>query len=160
MPVDIFILSILALSGVILVIAEIFLITGLGICGIFGTLFIIASYYFSYLKFGMPGCMLTIAATVFLFLVLFLLLVRRKTMNSISLRTDIHSTVAGEGKLDIRPGDTGISISRLNPVGRVKVNGITMEGKSSGNYIEEGKKVRVIEVKPLQLLVEEENRII
>jgi membrane-bound ClpP family serine protease len=73
-------------------------------------------------------------------------LVKSKALDRIALKTDIDSTVAGKELPDISAGDTGICISRLNPIGKVRVNNITMEAKALSGYIDENTTVKVIKI--------------
>ncbi|MDR2520552.1 MAG: NfeD family protein [Bacteroidales bacterium OttesenSCG-928-I14] len=78
---------------------------------------------------------------------------RSKIFNKIALNSKIDSTVIDENILNICEGDEGISVSRLNPVGKVEVNNMILEGKSLGRFIDEDTKVIVIKVTSTQLIV-------
>jgi membrane-bound ClpP family serine protease len=83
----------------------------------------------------------------------FVYLIKSKALDRIALKTDIDSTVASKELPDISVGDEGISISRLNPIGKVRVNNITMEAKALSDFIDENRAVTVIKVSSTQLIV-------
>jgi len=56
--------------------------------------------------------------------------------------------------LDIKVGDRGIALSRLAPMGKVKVKGQTVEAKSEDEFIDEGTPISVKEVFKTNVLVE------
>jgi len=106
---------------------------------------------FTYLKFRLfvfIFCLLILVIIVFM-----ICMFRSKIFNKIALNSKIDSTVIDENILNICEGDEGISVSRLNPVGKVEVNNMILEGKSLGRFIDEDTKVIVIKVTSTQLIV-------
>jgi membrane-bound ClpP family serine protease len=150
---DIFIVIILCLLGLILVLIEIFLIPGITITAVLGGLFAVGGVYYAFDSLGNTGGMITLITVLITFGTAFVYLIKSRALDRIALQTNIDSTVASEKPLDIAVGDEGIAISRLNPIGKVKVNGITMEGKSLGDFIDECSEIVVIKVNPTQLIV-------
>ena len=54
----------------------------------------------------------------------------------------------------ISVGDTGVALSRLNPIGQVLVNDVEVLGKSyDGEFIDEETEVEVVKVKTYNILV-------
>ncbi len=154
---DIFIVIVLCLIGILLVLLEIFLIPGVTFALISGILFGIGGVFYAYSKLGAVGGTITLVSTLALFGLSFIWLIKSKALNKIALDTDINSTVASKDVQNIREGDEGISISRLNPIGKVKVNGITMEAKTSGEFLDENTPVTIVKVYPTQLIVKSIN---
>ena len=56
--------------------------------------------------------------------------------------------------VSVEVGDTGITSSRLAPMGKVKVNGHIVEAKTNDDFIDEGVEVKVLEVMNTNILVE------
>ncbi len=53
------------------------------------------------------------------------------------LDTNITGSVASaESEEQIKPGDTGVTISRLSPIGKARINNLVVEAKSTGEYID------------------------
>ena len=55
---------------------------------------------------------------------------------------------------DLQIGDEGKTISRLAPMGKIKINGHIVEAKSPEGFIDEGTAVRVIEILHTNVVVE------
>jgi len=150
---NILIVIVLCVIGIALVLAEIFLIPGFTITGIGGTAFSIGGILYAFRALGATGGIITVIGYAVIFAIIFVYLIKSKALDSIALKTKISSTVAEKESLDISEGDTGITVSRMNPMGKVRVNNITMEAKTLGGYIEENTPVTVIKVSPTQLIV-------
>jgi membrane-bound ClpP family serine protease len=150
---DIIIIVALCFIGIALVLVEIFLIPGLTITALTGAAFAIAGIYYAFRNYGVLGGSITFVSTVTIIGIAFVYLVKSKALDRISLKTDIGSTVASGDSLEIAVGDEGISISRLNPMGKVRVNNITMEAKTLGEFVDENTEIVVLKVSPTQLIV-------
>jgi membrane-bound ClpP family serine protease len=156
---DILIVVVLCAVGITLLLLEVFLIPGITIAALGGVLAEIGAVYYAYTHLGILGGTITLFASLLVFGFALVYFVKSKTLDSIALKTDIPSTVASGDALKIKEGDTGIAISRLNPMGRVKVNDVMMEAKTVGEFIDEATAIKVIKVAPTQLIVET-NRLI
>jgi membrane-bound ClpP family serine protease len=155
---DIFIVIVLCLVGILLVLVEIFLIPGVTFVLVGGFLFGAGGVFYAYSKMGVVPGTIALFSMLVLFGATFIWLLKSKTLdNTIALKTDINSTVATDDALNVKEGDEGISLSRLNPIGKVRVNGVTMEAKSLGDFIDENTPVIVVKVTPVQLLVKSIN---
>ena len=149
---DILIVIVLCVVGIVLILAEIFLIPGVTIAALAGAAFSIGGIYYAFRSLGVTAGIITLLAVVAAFGVAFVYLIKSKALDSIALKTDIKSTVADKD-LNISEGDTGITVSRLNPIGKVRVNNITMEAKTLSEFIDENTTIKVIKVMPSQLIV-------
>jgi membrane-bound ClpP family serine protease len=154
---DILIVIALCLVGIVLILAEIFLIPGLTIAALAGGAFSIGGIYYAFTHVGVTAGIITLVSVVIIIGFCFFYLVKSKALDAIALKTDISSTVAPEEYPDISAGDEGISISRLNPMGKVRVNNITMEAKTLGDFVDENTVIEVIKVSPTQLIVKTKN---
>ena len=69
-----------------------------------------------------------------------------------------------EGKVDlinkdkIIVGNTGKSIGRLAPMGKVKINGETVEAQSTGVFIDHNTEIRVLKIESNKIIVEPLNK--
>ena len=70
-----------------------------------------------------------------------------------SLHTNIEATAPTEVDTRVSVGDEGVSLSRLNPMGRVLLGESVVEARSL-EFIDEGVKVRVIKVERTTVEVE------
>jgi membrane-bound ClpP family serine protease len=150
---DIAIVIILCLVGIILILLEIFLIPGITFAAVAGGLFSIGAIWYAYSQLGTLGGTITLISSILVFSIAFVWLIKSKTLENIALKTDIHSTVASGDLSKIKDGDEGISVSRLNPMGKVRVNEVVMEAKSLGEFIDEETKIVVVKVSSTQLIV-------
>ena len=153
---DIFITTVLLFLGIILILAEIFLLPGITIAMIGGALFVGGGLFYAYTHLGIEGGNIALAISILIFLFTFFWLIKSKTINKIGLKTDINSTVADKKLMtEIKEGDEGITVSRLNPMGKVKVKHITVEAKTLGGFVDEDVEVVVLKVSPTQIVVKE-----
>jgi membrane-bound ClpP family serine protease len=150
---DIAIVIVLCLIGIVLILLEIFLIPGITFAALAGGLFYAGAIYYAYSHLGASGGTITLISSLVVFGIVFVWLIKSKALESIALKTNIQSTVAGDDSLKIKEGDEGISISRLNPMGKVRVNEVTMEAKTLGEFIDEETEIVVFKVSPTQLIV-------
>jgi len=153
---DIFITTVLLLLGILLILAEIFLLPGITFAIVGGAIFMGGGLFYAYTHLGVEGGNIALAVSIITFIFTFFWLIKSKTINKIGLQTDIDSTVADKKLMDeIKEGDEGITVSRLNPVGKAKVNQITVEAKTLGDFVDEDVEVVVLKVYPTQIVVKE-----
>jgi membrane-bound ClpP family serine protease len=74
-----------------------------------------------------------------------------------SLKTEIKGKNDPLEHVDIKIGDIGKCVSRLAPMGKIKVNGEVIEAKSLDDFIDEGTEIRVLEVLQTNVIVEKLN---
>jgi membrane-bound ClpP family serine protease len=154
---DVLIVIVLCFVGIVLILAEIFLIPGLTVAALAGGAFSIGGIYYAFRYLGTTAGFISLFAVVVVIGIAFIYLVKSKALDNIALKTNINSTVASQDSLDISAGDEGISISRLNPMGKVKVNNVVMEAKTLGDFMDENTEIVVIKVSPTQLIVKTKN---
>jgi membrane-bound ClpP family serine protease len=151
---DILIVIVLCFIGILLILAEIFLIPGVTIAAVLGAAFSIGGIFYAFRQLGSTGGIITLVLEAVIIGIAFIYLVKSKALDNIALKTKIDSTVAAkESTMNISEGDKGISVSRLNPMGKVRVNNITMEAKTLGEFIDENTEITVIKISPSQLIV-------
>lgn len=155
---DILIIILLCLIGIVLILVEIFLIPGITVVAIAGAAFLAGGVYYAFSNIGAEAGVITIVTSLLFGGIGFLYLIKSNLLDkSIALKTNIDSTVASEDSLHVAVGDTGVTISRLNPVGKVKVNGIIMEAKTISDFIDEETEIEVLKVTRTQLIVKQKN---
>jgi membrane-bound ClpP family serine protease len=83
---------------------------------------------------------------------------RSKTWRRFKLNASISSTVEGrieEGQ--IKPGDSGIAISRLAPMGKARINEMVVEAKSQGDFIDQKSEIVVVKIEDNKVIVKPKN---
>lgn len=156
MGIDIAIIVFLMLAAIFLILAEIFLLPGITIAGISGALFAIGGVAYAYAVGATVGNV-TLGSSIVVFGGIFLWLLRSNSFRRVSLKTDIESTVTSPRDLDLKPGDEGITLSRLAPIGKARFNHITVEAKSTGEFIDENMPVTILRVDGYNVIVETKN---
>lgn len=148
------IVALLALAGIIFLLIEIFLLPGFGIAGIGGIVLLIGSIFYAYTYIGATAGTITLLATIIMLGGSFFWLIKSKSLRKIALTTDITDTVDTSDLKQIKKGDVGIAISRLNPIGKVMINEVMVEGKSfDGEMIDEESEIVVISVSSFNVVV-------
>ena len=69
-----------------------------------------------------------------------------KTWRKLSLQTEIDGRVNDPDISVLHPGDKGIALTRLAPMGMIRVNNLELEAKSEENLIDAGSQVEVVSV--------------
>ena len=65
-----------------------------------------------------------------------------------SLHTEISSVVPSPITPDIKVGDMGVTLSRLNPMGKIIVGIHTIEARADNELIDEDTPVKIIRIEP------------
>lgn len=149
----IIVIAVIAL-GVLFLLIEFFLLPGISIAGIAGAIFLIGGIIYSYIFLGNTAGTITLAASALLLAGSFGWLLRSKSLRKIALETNIDDTVDNSELKKINIGDTGITLSRLNPIGKIMINDVTAEGKSfDGEFIDEDMEIEVVKIETYNVLV-------
>jgi membrane-bound ClpP family serine protease len=154
MIIDIAIIVFLIALAILLILLEIFFLPGITVAGIGGAIFATGGVIYAYTAIGTTAGHIALAASTLAFIVAFLWMLRSKSFNRIALHTDIDSKVVSSRDLGINPGDEGRTTSRLAPIGKARFNGITVEAKSIGEFIDEDVEVTVLRVDGYNVLVQ------
>lgn len=147
-----FALIVLIVIGFILLILEFLVFPGVNVAGIIGFICICFGLYLGYKYFGNQKGNIILLVTAVGGCVLTWYALRAQTWDRLGLRSQIDSTVEGVDE-SIKPGDTGICIGRLAPMGKVKVGELVVEAMSQNGYIDSGSEVEVIKVYKDKIIV-------
>ena len=154
MTFNIIIVTLVILLGIIFLLAEIFLLPGITISGIAGFIFLIGGIAYAYMYMGNMAGNMTLIISAFLIMGSFLYFIKSKSLRRISLTTNIDSKVDMSDLQKIKVGDVGITQSRLNPMGKVFINDLTVEAKSiDGQMIDEDTEVIVNKIDWANIIV-------
>ncbi|MDD3788372.1 MAG: NfeD family protein [Petrimonas sp.] len=161
MSFDLIIVSVVILLGIIFLLLEIFLLPGVGIAGIAGLLFVLGGIVYAYLYIGPTAGNILLVATALLIGGGFVALLKSKSLEKIGLKAEIKDSVDNSDLQKIAVGDTGSAVSRLNPMGKVMVNGIMFEAKSlDGEMIDEDSEIEVVKINTSNIIVKSKETII
>lgn len=147
-----FIIAFLMVVAIVLILLEIFMLPGITVAGVGGFLFAAGGLIYAY-SVGTPVGNVTLAVSLLVFVASFVWLLRSKSFNRVALKTDIDSKLVSSRDLGIVPGDEGLALSRLAPIGKARINGIMVEAKSVDELIDENTPVEVIRVDGYNVIV-------
>lgn len=135
---------ILSLVGLVLVLAEVLLVPGVGIAGILGVASIAGSCFQAFSCYGGVTGSIVTAVDVLLIVVLMIFALRAKTWNKFALKTNIDSKAVSDDKVKVSVGETGKTSTRLAPMGMVRFEGMSLEATSFEGMIDAGVEVEVV----------------
>lgn len=153
---DIIIIAFLMLVAIVLVLAEIFLFPGITLAGVGGLLFAVGGLYFAYASSVMVGN-ITLGISLSLFVVIFLWMLRSRSFSRVALKTDVDSRLTSSLELGLKPGDEGITVSRLAPMGKIRVGNVVTEAKSLDGFVDENTPIVIVHIESDLILVATEN---
>jgi membrane-bound ClpP family serine protease len=146
------------LLGILLFFIEFFIIPGVTIAGIGGFLLILGAIIAAFHYHGPEVGLWTLGGTLLFFIFGIIFMVRSRTWKRVMLATNVDGTVENiqtTGK--IKPGDSGKTITRLNPIGKVLIDDTVVEAKSIVGYMKENTDIEVVKVQSTNIIVKPKN---
>lgn len=134
---DILIITLLIIAGAILFLVELFVIPGISIAGILAGGCIVYANYYAFTHLGLTGGFVTLAVSAVTCIGSLVWFMRSKTLDRLSLKTDIKSTVDRTAERHVKVGDTGITRTRLALVGQAEIAGNLVEVTSADGFLDE-----------------------
>jgi len=145
----------LILIGLLLFAIEFLLIPGITIAGIGGAICIVSGIIIAFTSFGTTTGFIVLISTAVLIVVSVILMLKADTWKKLMLTKTIDGKVdlinKEEGK--VKPGDKGITVTRLAPGGKVMVNGDYYEAKSVDMLIDPRQDIEVLRIDDNKLIV-------
>ena len=142
----------LIIVGLVLIFAEILLIPGVGVAGILGLLSLGGSCYYSFYEFGnLTGGIVT-GVVALLIVLLAVYVLRAKTWKRMTLHTNIDSKAVTMDEV-LSVGDKGKTVTRLAPMGAVRVGNNVVEVKALEGMIDPGVDVEVVLIEDNKIYV-------
>jgi membrane-bound ClpP family serine protease len=140
--------------GIILLLIEFTILPGITIAGIGGFLLFAYSVYLAFTSYGNLVGFLTLAFVLIASPILLLLMFKGKSGKKLMLKAVVSGVANEIDESKVKVGDIGISVGRLAPMGKVKLNDELIEVKSSGAFVDPGEKVRIIQIEKSLITVE------
>lgn len=150
---NILIILFLIFLGIVLLLIEFTILPGITIAGVGGFLLFAYSIYLAFTSYGTLAGFLTLGFVMIVAPTIVVFFFKGKTGKKLVLDA-IITGVANQIDDKIKVGDIGITIGRLAPMGKIKVNNEVVEVKSTGSFIDPGEKVRIIEIEKSLITVE------
>ena len=154
----ILIILLLITLGIILLLLEFAVIPGFTIAGVGGIILLCYSVYLSFVHYGTLAGIVTVIIIITLLPIMFFKFLKSKAGKKMQLDSKITSVVDVLEKERFRVGDQGKAISRLAPIGKVEINHHIVEGKSTGDFIDDGATVEVVSLQDNKLIVKQINQ--
>lgn len=142
----------LILIGLVLIFAEILIIPGVGVAGILGLLSMGGSCYYAFYEFGSTTGGIVTGVNGLLLLLLTIYVLRAKTWKRFTLDTNIDSKAVSSDQV-LSVGDRGKTVTRLSPMGAVRVGDNVIEVKALEGMIDPGVEVEVVLIEDNKIYV-------
>lgn len=144
----------LIVLGILLFVIEFLLVPGVTIAGIGGLVLTVFGVYKAFNDFGSTVGVWVLIGTLMMSVFVIAMSLRARTWSRLMLKTKVEGKVDEDITEDqIKEGDPGRSITRLAPMGKIEVNGIVREAKSTQGYIDEHTDIMVVSVKGTRITV-------
>jgi membrane-bound ClpP family serine protease len=144
----------LIIIGIVLLLIEFAVIPGVTIAGIGGFLLLAASVYIAFSQLGNVAGFITLAFVLIASPFLIYYFFKSRTGKKMILSSEIQGKVENFEPGKLKVGDTGKTIGRLAPMGKIKVNGEVVEAQSTGTFIDPHTEIRIIKINSNQIIVE------
>ena len=132
----------LILVGIVLMIAEILLIPGVGVAGILGLLSMGGSCWYAFYEYGNLTGGIVAGVTAVVLVVFAVVVLRAKTWKRMTLNTTIESKV-NQLTVELSVSDKGCTITRLAPMGSVRFGDEIVEVKALEGMIDPNVEVEI-----------------
>lgn len=134
---DIFIIVLLVIAAIVLFLVELFVVPGISIAGILAGGCIIFANYYAFANLGTMGGIITLLVSALGCIGSLVWFMRSKTLDRLSLKTDITGTVDRTAEQSVKVGDTGLTTTRLALVGQADIAGHLVEVNSADGFLDE-----------------------
>lgn len=154
---SLFVIVLLIILGVFLLWIEFLVVPGITVAGIGGVLLIVTGIYLSYELHGVTaGNYVLLGSALFMIISVFVFL-KSKTWKM----TMLESTLTGKANIfdltAVKPGDTGVTVTRLGPYGKVEIKGVYYDARSTDIIIDSETDITVVKVLNDKLIVKPTN---
>lgn len=148
------IIAALIIAGIVLLIAEVVFIPGTTVVGLLGAVFMIAGVVFAYKQYGNEtGFYVLLGTGVGTGIALYFSF-RNGAWNKLSNKSSIDSKVNEGLASHLTEGEEGITVSALRPMGTADFHGKIFEVKTSGEYVANAIRVKIIKIRLNDIVVE------
>lgn len=144
----------LIILGIILLLIEFTILPGITVAGVGGLLLFVYSVYLAFTSYGNLVGFLTLAFVLIASPILVLLLFKGKSGKKMVLNAVVSGVANEINQEKVKIGDVGVTVGRLAPMGKIKVNEEVVEVRSTGAFIDPGEQVRIIHIEKSLITVE------
>ncbi len=145
---------ILIVLGVLLFVIEFLLVPGITVAGIGGLVLTVLGVYKAFADYDTTTGIWVLIGTILLSILVITFSLRARTWRRFMLNTNVEGTVDETILEDgIHPGDVGEAMTRLNPIGKIMINGMLREARSIEGYVDAHSKVEIVELEGKHITV-------
>lgn len=149
-----FAIILLIFLGLLLLLIEFAVVPGVTVAGIGGFILLGISVYIAFVSYGNGIGFLTLTFVLVASPLVIYYLFKSKTGKKMILNSFIDGKVETVSPEKIHVGDTGKTIGRLAPTGKVKVNGEVADAQSTGAFIDHNTEIKVLKILTNRIIVE------
>ena len=139
-------------GGLILFAIEVFLIPGISVAGLSAACCILFAIYYAFANVGFMAGWITVGASAAGVAMVTAWFMRSKTVDRLALKKTLNFKPEPLKGLDLKPGDTGVSVTRLTLIGNADFNGKIIEVQSADGFIDSGFRPTMISTPFTQML--------
>ena len=143
----------LIVVGLIFLLLEILVVPGATVVGIIGAALMGFGVFTAYSEYGSAAGTYTLAGTLITTVVSLAIVLKGNTWKKAMLGTEVDGRVNTREEDILKPGDEGMAITRLNPMGKALINGEYYEVTSKDNLISQNTEIIVSKVEGNKIIV-------
>lgn len=140
--------------GLILIIIEIIFVPGTTIVGIGGFICMGYGIFVAFENFGTSTGLATLAVAAVISIGTLVYAFKTNAWERFSLKETMQGKFNEDFKFELEVGDEGETLSSLKPIGKALIKEHELEVRSSGNFIGEKQKIKVIKIDNNKIFVE------
>ena len=142
----------LSIVGVLFLVAELLIVPGVGVAGFCGLAAMGGACVYAFIKMGTAAGIIVTAVNLVIIIAGTVYALRAKTWQKLALETNIESTV-GDASCEVSVGETGITETRLAPMGTARFAGKAVEVKAAKGMVDSGVEVEVVMIEDKKVIV-------
>lgn len=151
---SIFAIILLILLGLVLLLIEFAVIPGITIAGIGGFLLLSGAVFIAFREYGTAYGFITLIIVLILAPAMVYYFFKSKAGKKMILEKNLKGKVDLIDNSKISVGDAGKTLGRLAPMGKVKINGEVVEAQSTGAFIDQNTRIKVLKIDSNKVIVE------
>jgi membrane-bound ClpP family serine protease len=141
------------LIGIILLIIEILVIPGTTVVGILGTILILGGIFWMYTDFGSSTGNITLILTAIASATAVYYSLKSQAWKKLALNDALEGRAKEIDPEKVKVGDSGVTLSRLYPIGTAMINGLRCEVQASSEYLPENTNIVVTRISGSKIIV-------
>jgi len=147
-------LVLLLLFALALIVVEIIFIPGTSLFGLAGFILAIIGFWIGFSSMGKVAGFSVVAGFLVVAGVTIYYSFKKRAWERFALNTKIAGRVNDERRFLLQVGETGHTLSALRPAGKAEFGNHVVEVHTLGNFVDEGRPVRVIRIDHNKVFVE------